>query len=300
LARRRDTQHMPYLLDLVVEETLALVERELAKENILLVRRITPVPETMCDPGQIQQVVLNLVNNARDAMRAQDGGTLTVTLAAFGGQIELVVSDTGHGIPAELLDSIFQPFVTTKGALNGSATPGTGLGLAISHGIIEGHGGSIIVHSPPGSGATMVVRLPIIASTIAEPKPVHSGPPLRVLLVDDEPDVGRSLARLLESHGHAVTLAQDAETALHAFEAQPYDIVVTDIVMPGMGGVALVRALRLLSPAVPVVAMSGQGGELTEQQLEEAGVQVLLRKPFALHELLREFERVGAPALRHW
>jgi signal transduction histidine kinase len=298
-ARRRETQHVPYLLDLVVEETLALVERELAKENIALVRRITPVPETMCDPGQIQQVVLNLVNNARDAMRAQGGGTLTVALAEHNRQLELVVSDTGHGIPAELLDSIFQPFVSTKGALNGSATPGTGLGLAISHGIIEGHGGSIEVRSPSGEGATMIVRLPVVAATLAEPAPALPGPPLRVLIVDDEPDVGRSLARLLEGHGHDVVVAQNAEAALRAFEARSYDVVLTDVVMPGMGGVALVRSLRALNPAAAVIAMSGQGGDLSEQQLAEAGVQALLRKPFALDELLREFERVSSPALRH-
>lgn len=292
-ARRRDSQHVPYLLDMVVEETLALVERELGKENISVTRRLAPVPETMCDPGQIQQVLLNLVNNARDAMREQGGGTLTVSLDERDGVIELAVSDTGPGIPPHLLDNIFQPFVTTKGALNGSAMPGTGLGLAISHGIVESHGGTLAAHSPPGEGATLIVRLPLMRAAAPPGVPARRDlPPLRVLLVDDDVDVAQALARLLEGGGHHVAVAESGAAALQAYGAYHYDLVITDVVMPGMGGIELARRLRELDSQVVLLVMSGQGSVQQVELLAHAGVQGILRKPFTLDELLQAIERL--------
>ncbi|HWQ15463.1 MAG TPA: ATP-binding protein, partial [Roseiflexaceae bacterium] len=144
-----------------VDETLALMEIDLRKSNIEVVRRIEPAPPTVCDLGQIAQVVMNLVTNARDAMRPA-GGTLTVGLRERRGAIELSVSDTGCGIAPYIRDRLFEPFVTTKGALGGSQTPGTGLGLSVSYGIIKDHGGEILVESTPGRGTTMTVRLPMV------------------------------------------------------------------------------------------------------------------------------------------
>ena len=115
----------------------------------------------MCDVGQIAQVVLNLVTNARDAMKP-DGGTLTVSLQEQYGMIEMHVSDTGCGIPEEIQDKIFDPFVTTKGTPGKSHTSGTGLGLSISYGIVQEHGGTIKVQSVVGQGTTMIVSLPIV------------------------------------------------------------------------------------------------------------------------------------------
>jgi two-component system, NtrC family, sensor kinase len=292
-ARRRDSQRVAYLIGMVVEETLALVERELAKENITLVRRLEPVPETLCDPGQIAQVILNLINNARDAMREQGGGTLTVTLTQRERQVELTIGDTGHGIPEQLLDQIFQPFVTTKGALNGSATPGTGLGLAISHGIVESHGGTLEARSSVGAGTTMIVRLPIVAPQPPEaPAPVkHDLPHLRILLVDDEPDVAVALARLLESHGQEVSVAENAEVALRAYGIRPFDLVISDVVMPSIGGIELVRRLRALDPQVAFLAISGHDATYQVDQLIEAGTREVLRKPFTVAELLDAIAR---------
>ncbi len=292
-ARRHDAQRVPYLIGMVVEETLALVERELAKENIRVVRQLEPVPETLCDPGQIAQVIVNLINNARDAMRDQGGGTLTISLAQRGDQIELAISDTGHGIPENLVDQIFQPFVTTKGALNGSATPGTGLGLAISLGIVEGHGGTMEARSQEGMGTTMIVRLPIIVPARAtESAPAkHDVPHLRILLVDDEPDVGEALARLLESHDQHVTLVGSADQALSAYREQPFDLVISDIVMPGISGIELVRKLRAHDPHAAFLVISGYGTLEQTNDLLAAGVREVLRKPFTLTELLEAIER---------
>ncbi len=166
-ARRQEHQRALADLTDAIDETLMLVELDLRKSRIKVVRQIEPVALTYCDLGQLSQVVLNFITNARDAM-APNAGTLTIGLRERQGQIELSVSDTGSGIPAELLDKIFEPFVTTKGSMGGSQTPGTGLGLSVSYGIVKEHGGTIGVESEVGRGTTMLVRLPILT----EP-PVH-------------------------------------------------------------------------------------------------------------------------------
>jgi two-component system NtrC family sensor kinase len=160
-ARRQEHRRALGDVTNAVEETLTLVELDLRQAHIELVRQIEPVPQTVCDLGQLAQVVLNLITNARDAMKPK-GGTLTLALAERRGMIELSVADTGGGIPDDIRDKIFEPFVTTKGALGGSQTPGTGLGLSVSYGIVQEHGGTIDVATTPGVGTIMTVRLPIV------------------------------------------------------------------------------------------------------------------------------------------
>lgn len=166
-ARRQEHHRAMADITDAVNETLTLVEIDLHKSRIHVVRNIEPIPLTVCDLGQLSQVVLNLITNARDAMRPA-GGTLTISLRERFDRIELSVGDTGSGIPAELRDKIFEPFVTTKGALGGSQTPGTGLGLSVSYGIVQEHGGTIEVESALGRGTTMTVRLPIITAETFE------------------------------------------------------------------------------------------------------------------------------------
>ena len=164
-ARRQEHQRAMANLADAIDETLTLVEIDLRKSHIELVRQVEPVQSTICDLGQLAQVVLNLITNARDAMKPL-GGTLTVSLCERRGWLELSVSDTGSGIPEEIRDKIFEPFVTTKGALGGSQTPGTGLGLSVSYGIVQEHGGTIAVVSAIGRGTTMTVRLPIVSADV--------------------------------------------------------------------------------------------------------------------------------------
>lgn len=163
-ARRRESRRELCQVRDVADETLVLVERQLAKANIAVRREYEPIPPTFCDAGQIAQVVMNLITNARDAMAEARGGTLVLGLRERGGQIELRVSDTGVGIPEDLLTEIFKPFMTTKAALDSGDTPGTGLGLAITHNIVEGHSGAIEVLSKLGQGTTVLVRLPVLTA----------------------------------------------------------------------------------------------------------------------------------------
>jgi signal transduction histidine kinase len=160
-ARRQEHQRALANLADAIDETLTLVEIDLRKSHIELVRQVEPVRSIICDLGQLAQVVLNLITNARDAMKPH-GGTLTIGLRERNGWIELSVGDTGSGIPEDIRDKIFEPFVTTKGALGGSQTPGTGLGLSVSYGIVQEHSGTISVDSTVGRGTTMTVRLPIV------------------------------------------------------------------------------------------------------------------------------------------
>jgi signal transduction histidine kinase len=168
-ARRSEVRISLHALPEIIDETLLLVERDLAKANITLVRHYHDSGLVLCDPGQIAQVLINLITNARDAMIEHGSGELTISLEQQGEWVSLAVSDTGTGIPEELFDQVFQPFMTTKGALGGSAVPGTGLGLAICHGIIQSHGGSIHITSAVGHGTTMTVLLPAPDATAPAP-----------------------------------------------------------------------------------------------------------------------------------
>lgn len=296
-ARRSDSQEAIFLLSDVVQETVALVERELAKENIAIVRRLAPVPPTMGDAGQLAQVLLNLLTNARDAMRDQGGGTITIELETRDGELILAVSDTGCGIPEHLIDQIFQPFVTTKGARNGSTVAGTGLGLAISYGIIEQHGGTMSVASRVGGGTTMTIRLPIRrkqaalahAATAAE----HL-PRLRLLLVDDDPAVAGSLARLLEERGLEARAETSAAAALARMAQEPFDLLITDVILPG-GVLPVVERFQQRYPDAPVLIITGHAEPQQLEPLVRAGVRGILYKPFTVDEALNLIARVARP-----
>lgn len=291
-ARRQEPRRELADLYDAVQGTLTLMEIELRKHNIQVVREIKPVPLTICDAGQISQVFLNFLTNARDAMKPK-GGTLTVMLDSDERMITLAVRDTGTGIPEALRDKVFEPFFTTKGALGGSATPGTGLGLSVSYGIIKSHGGSFDVDSQAGKGTTMTVHLPIaetpeaaaaLAQTEREPTEL---PNLRILLVDDDVAISRSLRRLLEQIGHTITMCSDGRAALDAYKAGDFDVVLSDLAMPGMSGLELLRELRAYDGEARVLIFTGQAlGRQVDEALHD-GAAAVLRKPFELEEVLR-------------
>ncbi len=159
-ARRREPRMDLAVVTEAVESPLRLMERELEKSNIKLVRKFSEVRPVVCDTGQISQVCLNLLTNARDAM-LPEGGTLTVEVKERDEDVIISFADTGSGIPDEIMDKLFEPFVTTKGPLGGGQMVGTGLGLSVSYGIVKNHGGTIEVETELGKGSTFTVCLPI-------------------------------------------------------------------------------------------------------------------------------------------
>jgi len=298
----------PEVLDL--NARISELEKMLGRligEDILLAVTLSPRPALIqVDPGQIEQVILNLVVNARDAI--ENGGRISVEsshveLNEPGKErrscVMLTVRDSGVGMDEATRARIFEPFFTTK-----ERGRGTGLGLATVYGIVEQSGGTITVHSEPGFGSTFKVCLPAIPGQPNEPAAAHpeSTPsatlPIRVLLVEDEEMVRSVARRVLEQHQIRVVEAENAAKALTLFHERPadFDVVVSDVVMPGMSGPALVELLLLLRPALKVLYMSGYANDaLVNHSVVERGF-VFLQKPFAPLELVRKVRELAALA----
>ncbi|QDG54146.1 PAS domain S-box protein [Persicimonas caeni] len=280
--------------------------RSVVEEDIdLEVETVDGVPPIVADPGQIEQVLMNLVVNARDAM--PHGGTLCVSTELThvsqpgrfngtpahlpqGDYVVLVVSDTGHGMDQATQKRIFEPFFTTK-----PEGKGTGLGLATVYGIVRRYHGDVVVDSELGKGATFRVYFPAAEEgdegTEDEEEPSE---PVRrakateaVLVVEDEEDIREPLRMVLEAEGYTVLEAASGEEALEVVESYPerIDLVLTDVVMPGVTGVELSKSLRDAYPSIRSVLVSGYSGEVLERKDIDAQ-QVRLSKPYDLEDLL--------------
>lgn len=241
------------------------------------------------DPVQFDQLLHNLTTNARDAMPG--GGALTIRLAVEADRVLLTVSDTGMGIACEHLPHLFEPFYTTK-----AIGAGTGLGLAMVHGIVDQAGGTIEVDSTVGVGTTFRIGFPRATApvttdpVIATALPTVGGSEV-ILVAEDEPQVLAFTTRVLERLGYRVLAAANGEDALRQVAAHggSLDLLLTDMMMPGMGGGELVRRLRELKPALRVLLMSGYSEELVTTEFPE---QPFLPKPFTSVELADAVRRV--------
>ncbi len=313
LAFSRKQVLQPRVLDLneIVREMDRILQRLIGEHIELRTVLGADLGRVRADPGQIEQVILNLAVNARDAM--PEGGRLTIETgsveldAAYarehvgvqpGPHVMLAVSDTGVGMDAQTQARIFEPFFTTK-----EAGRGTGLGLATVYGIVQQSGGHIRVYSEPGRGATFKVYLPRVDAAAEVPAPTEAPvTPLRgtetVLLVEDEDEV-RALAReSLEGFGYTVLEAQSPEEALRAFQTHPGPIhlLLTDVVMPKMSGRSLADRLVAARPGLKVVFMSGY----TSNAIVHHGVldegTAFVQKPFTPGALARKVREVLSEA----
>jgi len=273
----------PRVLDLnrILLDTEPLLRR-LAGERVMLDLRLAATPVwVLIDPAQLEQVLTNLTVNARDAMPG--GGALVVETSLGDAQATLSVRDEGVGIPAEALPHLFEPFYTTK-----PEGMGTGLGLATVYGIVEQAEGRIDIDSEVGRGTTVRIILPRAAApttegeVVAQPEPLPRGTET-LLVVDDEPQIRELCSRLLARLGYTVLAERDGRTALARLEAEPgIALVVTDMVMPGMGGWELVNVLLDRQPRVRVLLMSGYSAELVASVRDDVP---FLPKPFTAREL---------------
>lgn len=250
------------------------------------------------DPTQLNQVLLNLCVNARDAMPG--GGSLNLSasnrvLSAAdrahwqdvppGRYVLIEVSDTGTGIPPEVLDRIFEPFFSTK-----PAAVGTGLGLSTTLGIVRGHGGAITVASEPGRGTCFRLLLPAAdtAQTAAKPAAAAcAGANRTILVVEDEAYIRQILVAMLGRMGFRTVEAEDGNSALQQVGGHnpSFDLVITDLSMNGMGGVELVRRLRATHPRIRIIVMSGRIDEEARHELDRLGISGIVNKPFTREEL---------------
>jgi signal transduction histidine kinase len=285
----------------------SLLRRLLGEEIVLLIRPAANVGLVRADPGQIEQVLINLAVNARDAMPG--GGTLTITTSAAriddvyarehagataGSYALLSIGDTGVGMPREIQAHIFEPFYTTKDHSNG-----TGLGLATCYGIVKQHGGYIWFNSEAGRGTTFYVYLPRVdgpADALPRRKD-HKQPPRgqeTILLVEDESTLRALTARVLRDLGYQVLEAADGAQALEVARAQERapQLLLTDIVMPGMRGNLLAERLVDLLPGLKVLFMSGYTGSAQDVQGWLGGGGAFLQKPFSPDVLAHKLREV--------
>jgi len=267
----------------LVRDAERLLNRILGEDVELTVALEPSLPAVLIDPTQLEQVLLNLVVNARDAM--PEGGRLTIRTETVPDGVALEVQDTGTGIAEEIQPFIFEPFFTSKGP-----GQGTGLGLATCYGIVQQANGRIRVHSRAGAGATFTVVLPPIADP-AEPPPAEGGgrpenqrarEGERVLLVEDDPQVRAISRRILTSLGYDVLVAADGEEGLRLARESPLPIhlVATDVVMPRRSGVELAAALGEARPDLPVLYLTGYSEDYAALTDARARGAVVLLKPF--------------------
>jgi signal transduction histidine kinase/DNA-binding response OmpR family regulator len=310
-SRKQPAQKRKVDLNALVEDALRLL-RSGAPTNVSI---DTVLPKTglelFVDPNQLLQVMLNLCTNAFHAM-PENGGKVTITAKLIPansrhrlaremqpGQayVELIVADTGLGMSAETMRRIFEPLFTTK-----SSAQGTGLGLSIVHGIVRSHGGFIHVESKLGKGSQFHVFLPKGLPTAVEELPVDahplthseqdqpaSGKAKHVLIVDDDRDVGRLAARILETFRYEVTALTDPTEAVNLVRKRPtkFDLVLTDLLMPELSGPELARALKKIRPDLPLVLISGLVSSVTEESARRQGFVGLIRKPFEIDQMAK-------------
>jgi CheY-like chemotaxis protein len=295
----------PVRLTPLIADWVNLIQSTLPS-SIEIITELDPgIPAAMLDPVHIEQVLMNLCINARDAMEGQ--GTLTIRVQQAvcadgvcescrqpvqGTYIELAVSDTGSGITSQVRERMFEPFYSTKAVGHGS-----GMGLAMVHGIVHEYGGHLLIDSRPGNGAQLRVLLPAL-----DEEPVVGGDVQkltrnaasllrgRVLLVDDEPAVSEFMQDLLENWGLSVSVYNNSVEACQQFAEDPdgFDLAILDQTMPKLTGLEVARHLLKLRPDLQVVIYTGYAQEVSEEAVRRLGVQALIRKPVdteKLHDL---------------
>jgi nitrogen-specific signal transduction histidine kinase len=287
-------------LNSVVENMAKILSRVIGENIKLEINERPALRNVKADPGQIEQVLMNLAVNARDAM--PDGGRLIIETenvdldaeyakrhagVKSGSYAMLAVTDTGQGMSRDVQEKIFDPFFTTKGE------KGTGLGLSTVYGIIRQHGGNIYVYSERGMGTTFKIYLPATGeakedSAFGDKELLFRGDKGTILVVDDEPSIRRLILDILQPSGYMLLEASSGEEALRIIKETraDIDVLLTDVVMPVMDGIELTHAVREIRPSVKVVVMSGYtNGSLFSQEMLDEGM-TFMQKPVTPRKLV--------------
>ncbi|MGH9278907.1 MAG: ATP-binding protein, partial [Acidimicrobiales bacterium] len=308
-ARRETVEREVLALNGVVADIHKLLARSLGEHVEVVLRPGTDLPAIRADRGQVEQVLVNLAVNARDAMAG--GGTLTIETTATdidaifaeahpglraGSYVELVVSDTGAGMSPDVASRVFEPFFTTKGK-----GEGTGLGLATVYGIVTEAGGSVSVYSEEGIGTTFRAYFPAVDAAVgaAEAPAVAeagAGRGETILVVEDDPGVLHMTSRILRENGYEVLEADGFAMAMELAATHEFQMLLTDSVMPHSSGGSLAELITAEHPGLPVLYMSGYGdGVLGPTRVIPDDAQ-LLRKPFTRRMLLEKVRALSATA----
>jgi PAS domain S-box-containing protein len=293
-AREYDQEKEYTQINDIIELTLSLKRYQLYVDNIQLELDLSEdIQETVVDPHQMQQVFMNIINNAHQAMVEHSGqGKLTVETELKNDMIVIRFSDTGPGIPEENMERIFDPFFTTK-----ALGKGTGLGLSICHGIVEKHGGSIYAESEANNGATFIVELPLEsgeAAFTAKPEPeesefVASEFGSKILIVDDEQEILKLFTDILDILGHKAVTARSGSQAMERLSEDEYDLIICDMKMPGFGGEELYNHISVSQPklAERIIFVTGDTVNPETQSFLQSTGNPYIGKPFRLEEIRR-------------
>ncbi len=304
-SRKQPPDRLPVRVHLVLKEVLELLRASLPSTIEIRTNIEKGSDIVQADPTQLHQVIMNLCTNAFHAMRAT-GGVLDIKQNPVflgdnnarrynldpGFYLKLSVRDTGKGISPEIMKRIFEPYVTTR-----PREQGTGLGLAVAQGIVTSHGGTIVAYSQQGKGSRFDVYLPLSDLPVEATSDNIADFPTgreRILFVDDEQALVNIARRMLESLGYQVMAMNDAHSALAAFREDPsaFDLVMTDLTMPGMTGIELASQVHDLRPATPIVLLTGYSEEAAQDVEHNAGIHRVLVKPFSFRQLAESARKV--------
>lgn len=298
---RRDPPTETVDLNAVLRDVVAMTQpkwRDESRANggaIEIQTALGNIPSTLGNPHDLHRLFSNLIFNAVEAMPA--GGTLSLSTRLEGDRIVVTMVDTGVGMTPEVQARISEPFFTTKGE-------GRGLGLGIVRGILSRFEGELTVDSRPGSGTTFTLSFPVSRPEsrrqITKSRPVKGGTPGRILVVEDDDRNRRLFEEALTVCGHQVVGVPDGETALDRFRRDPFDLIVTDLAMPGISGWEVAKGVRSEDPDVRIILVSGWGIQQGTEQIRECGIDRVLSKPCHMKELqqavadvLRERQKTG-------
>jgi len=300
-ARRHAPERKVVCLNEIVESAVEILQYQMRTSNIEVLTQFDPnLPLAEIDPHQMQQVFLNIINNARQAMEGRSvRGRLRVTTESSGDRVRVIFQDNGPGIPEENLKKIFNPFFTTK-----EVGKGTGLGLSLCYGIVSEHGGTITPQSKEGEGATFVIEIPVAhkPATETEKKPAAAGPGKptqegvgkRVLVIDDEDAILQMIRAALTINGYKVDVALDGETALRRLGQYQYDLALCDWKMPGLNGQEVYERLHTANPEMSkrLIFITGDVVNEKTQEFLRSRDKVCLSKPFTLVDFRSAINRV--------
>ncbi len=305
-SRQAEERKEPLHIGLIVKEALKLLRASLPSTIEIRQHIEAKTGIVGANPTQIHQVLMNLCTNSAHAMR-ENGGILEVGLRNLeigsseadeylnlppGTYLRLSISDTGHGMSAEVRERVFDPYFTTK-----KKGDGTGLGLAVVHRIVKDHGGTITVYSEPGRGTTFHVYLPVIEHSLEPQKEIESPLPRgheRILFVDDEPTLVNIGKQMLEGLGYEVIARTSSIEGLQLFKAQPerFDLVITDMTMPHLTGDRLSQEIMKICPDIPVILCTGFSERITKQKAGEMGIKAFAMKPIVIQDLAMTVRKV--------
>ncbi len=306
--RPNEENMFPMQLQPIIKEVVKLIRSTIPTTIEITTHIDQDCGAVLVDATQIHQLVMNLCTNAYQSMQ-EKGGVLNVSLnetsigvsdyAMFpdmtpGPYVQLIISDTGHGMGRETLKKIFEPYFTTK-----PVGVGSGIGLSVVHGIVKNHSGGINVYSEVGKGSTFKVFLPIAAmgdkkETVTSDKTIIPVGSERILVVDDEYAIVQMMKDMLENIGYHITPRTSSIEALEAFKAnhEKYDMVITDQTMPNMTGVALSRKMLEIRPDIPIILCTGFSEQIDEDRAQQLGIKGYLMKPVTLKEVANKIRKI--------